>query len=145
MLLDERVGIASGVQPLRALTVDTYFHVVAASKAERGRLYYCKAISPYQNPGADDQDEFAYKEALRQGDYGTLTVYFIRHPNFNALGYRNFPGKFGESSTDFIVDGCIIDAATMPGGRAAPYNLGGTVPHEVGHWSRRREALCQQS
>ncbi|RYP82296.1 hypothetical protein DL769_001698 [Monosporascus sp. CRB-8-3] len=34
MLQDERVRIASGVRPLRALTVDTYFHAVAASKAE---------------------------------------------------------------------------------------------------------------
>ncbi|RYP28350.1 hypothetical protein DL767_007255 [Monosporascus sp. MG133] len=158
MLQDERVRIASGVRPLRALTVNTYFHVVAASKAEEdgyateqqlndqfhvlnaayashGITFNLLGKDWTVNPDwADDQDEFAYKEALRQGDYGTLNVYFIRHPKFKALGYCNFPGNFAEGSTDFVLDGCVIDAATVPGGSAAPYNLGGTVPHEVGHW-----------
>lgn len=80
---------------------------------------------------ADDQDELAYKQKLRQGDYSTLNVYFLRTPNFQALGYCYFPDDFEEGSEGFILDGCVIDAASVPGGSAAPYNLGGTVPHEV--------------
>ena len=80
---------------------------------------------------ADDQDELAYKTVLRKGDYSTLNIYFLRKPKFQALGYCYYPGEFEEGSAAFILDGCVIDAASVPGGSAAPYNLGGTVTHEV--------------
>ncbi|RYP76949.1 hypothetical protein DL771_001502 [Monosporascus sp. 5C6A] len=157
MLQDERVRITSGRRPLRALTVDTYFHVVAASEAEEDGYVTEQqlndqfdvlnaAFAPHGitfnllgkdwtvNPFWADDYEVEYKEALRQGDYGTLNVYFLRRPAFDSLGYCTFPGNFDEGSTDFILDGCVVDAHTVPGGSAAPFNLGGTVPHEVGHW-----------
>ncbi|KRB58137.1 zinc metalloprotease [Flavobacterium sp. Root186] len=58
------------------------------------------------------------------------------------LGYAQFPG--GSSSTD----GVVIDSKYfgLSGASAAPYNLGRTGTHEVGHWMNLRhiwgDATC---
>jgi hypothetical protein len=49
-----------------------------------------------------------------------------------VLGYAQFPG--GPSSTD----GVVILHSSLPGGTAAPYNLGRTATHEVGHYLNLR-------
>lgn len=43
------------------------------------------------------------------------------------LGYAQFPG--GPASTD----GVVILYSSLPGGQA-PYNMGRTMTHEIGHW-----------
>ena len=48
------------------------------------------------------------------------------------LGYAQFPG--GSSSTD----GVVLLYSSLPGGTAAPYNLGRTATHEVGHYLNLR-------
>ncbi|KAK2925054.1 Metallopeptidase, catalytic domain superfamily [Fusarium oxysporum f. sp. vasinfectum] len=75
---------------------------------------------------------------LRQGDYKTLNLYFTdvaKLDGLDALGYCFFPEpNVSTGSSTFIRDGCVIVAETVPGGSMAPYNLGGTAVHEVGHW-----------
>jgi Pregnancy-associated plasma protein-A len=58
------------------------------------------------------------------------------------LGYAQFPG--GPSSTDGVV--CDDNAFGRTGTAAAPFNLGRTATHEVGHWLNLRhiwgDATC---
>lgn len=120
------------IPPLQEQQLDDQLDVLNAAYAPHGISFNLLGRDWTINADwADDSDELAYKQELRQGDYSTLNVYFLRQPNFQALGYCYFPDNFEEGSDDFYLDGCVIDAASVPGGSAAPYNLGGTVPHEV--------------
>ncbi len=52
------------------------------------------------------------------------------------LGYAQFPG--GSSATDGIVIDSKYVGVTSNSGPSAPYNLGRTATHEVGHWLNLR-------
>ncbi|KAI8670425.1 Peptidase-M43 domain-containing protein [Fusarium keratoplasticum] len=142
-----------------SITVETYFHVVSSSSSKyitqkqlQDQLVYMNdSYGPhgvtFRLAGTDfttntnwaaGNGEVAMKRQLRKGDYSTLNLYFVDTPKLDgrtALGYCHFPEPgVTTGSTTFIKDGCVIDAQTVPGGTAEPYNLGGTAVHEIGHW-----------
>jgi len=80
-----------------------------------------------------DGNENAMKKALRKGAYKDLNLYFTESLGDGLLGYCYFPVS-KPTASDKQLDGCTILAQSVPGGTAAPYNLGGTAIHEVGHW-----------
>jgi hypothetical protein len=96
---------------------------------------------------ATGRDEYQMKQALRQGPYRALNVYIqsnfiVYDDNGNpspqaVLGVCTLPlGNITTTSTpdEYTYDGCQVLSGTLPGGASAPYNLGGTAAHEIGHW-----------
>ena len=70
------------------------------------------------------------KAALVVNPTSSLNLYTAK-PGQNLLGWATFPWNLAGNPT---MDGVVIHFQSLPGGPLAPYNLGGTASHEVGHW-----------
>ena len=74
--------------------------------------------------------ESAMKEALAIDVRNTLNIYTCE-PKAGILGYAYLPSSLPEENH---LHGVVLLHSSLPGGSAAPYNLGDTGTHEVGHY-----------
>ena len=70
------------------------------------------------------------KQALTIDPAHNLNIYTCS-PSGGILGWAYFPNSYAESS---YWHGVVLLYNSLPGGSAAPYNLGDTATHEVGHY-----------
>lgn len=88
----------------------------------------------FNDAGPDTPEQTEMKTALRRGGPNALNIFTVAFNNSAAeglLGYATFPSDYSGKPKD---DGVVVNFATLPGGTAAPANLGRTMTHEVGHW-----------
>ncbi|NQZ05839.1 MAG: zinc metalloprotease [Algicola sp.] len=74
--------------------------------------------------------ETKMKKALAVDPAHNLNIYTCS-PSGGILGYARFPDSYPETS---YMHGVVMLDESLPGGSAAPYNLGDTATHEVGHY-----------
>lgn len=156
---DFRTRLTAGPAPeLQAVTIPVAFHVINngsgisngdistqmigdqmnvlnAAYAGTGISFSLLSVDRTTNAswytmGMGSAAEKQAKSALRKGDKRTLNIY-TANLGGGLLGWATFPSSYAGNPSD---DGVVILYSSLPGGSAAPYNLGDTATHEVGHW-----------
>ncbi|MGD9785329.1 MAG: zinc metalloprotease [Hyphomicrobiaceae bacterium] len=75
------------------------------------------------------EEEVAAKTALGMETTTSLNLYVAE--GGGLLGWATFPW---ENALQPAMDGVVVQNQSLPGGSAAPWNLGDTAVHEIGHW-----------
>ncbi|EAU90085.2 metalloprotease [Coprinopsis cinerea okayama7 len=83
----------------------------------------------FRGAGPNNIQQADMKAALGVRRPDALNVYSVA--TTGLLGYATFPGDYERKPED---DGIVILYSSVPGGVFAPFNLGHTATHEIGHW-----------
>ena len=132
-VINKGSGVANG--DVTAAMIGDQIDVLNAAYAGTGWSFKLVATDRTTNAtwfGACDNasNESAMKTALRKGGAQDLNLYSC-NPGGGLLGWATFPSSYASAKTS---DGVVLLHSSLPGGDAAPYNLGDTATHEVGHW-----------
>jgi hypothetical protein len=132
-VINKGSGISNGDIPDSQITAQ--MNVLNAAFASTGWRFTLVAVDRTTNAtwytmGSGSLAEDQAKAALRRGTAQDLNIY-TANLGGGLLGWATFPSSYTRDPKD---DGVVLLFSSMPGGSAAPYNLGDTGTHEVGHW-----------
>jgi len=110
-------------------------NVMNSAFSGSGFSFFVDQINYVDNPswynmGYNSTAERDAKNALNVSPETTLNFY-VAAIGGGLLGWATFPSSLNSNPSQ---DGVVILNESLPGGSAAPYNLGATGTHEVGHW-----------
>ncbi|MCP4662457.1 MAG: zinc metalloprotease, partial [bacterium] len=110
-------------------------NVLNAAYAGTGFSFVGQAVNRYNHTNAfnncfNSTWENTIKSHLAVDPAHTLNIYTC-NPSGGILGWAYFPNSFPE---DHYMHGVVLLYSSLPGGSAAPYNLGDTATHEIGHY-----------
>ena len=131
-VINRGTGIANGDIPTSQ--INAQMNVLNAAYAGTGWSFNLVGTTRTTNTSwytcSGGSCETQMKNALRQGSADDLNIY-SNNMGGGLLGWATFPSDYASQPK---LDGVVILYASVPGGNAAPYNLGDTATHEVGHW-----------
>jgi len=132
-VINKGTGISNGDIP--DSQIQSQMNVLNAAYASTGWSFNLVSVDRTTNAtwyamGHGSTAEAQAKAALRQGSADDLNVY-TANPGGGLLGWATFPSNYASAPSK---DGVVLLYSSVPGGSAAPYNLGDTGTHEVGHW-----------
>jgi hypothetical protein len=131
-VINNGTGIANGDIP--QTQIDSQISVLNAAYANTPFRFTLAAVDRTTNSAwyttTGGATESAMKSALRKGSADDLNIY-SNNMGSGLLGWATFPSSYASSPS---MDGVVILFSSVPGGTAAPYNLGDTATHEIGHW-----------
>jgi hypothetical protein len=151
--IKQALAATGGTANLGATTINAYVHVIRDGNVNGGPTQsmmdnqiavlndaypgYTFAVvatdfsnnSSWYTAGHGSTGESQMKNALRQGSADDLNIYY-NNMGGGLLGWATFPANYASNPK---MDGVVILTSSLPGGTAAPYNLGDTGTHEVGH------------
>jgi len=125
----------TGVGAVTSQQIQDQINVLNAAYASTGWSFNLVSVDTTVNntwatmtPGSSAETQA--KTALRKGGKADLNIYSANIGQ-GLLGWATFPSSYASRPSD---DGVVLLYSSLPGGSAAPYNLGDTGTHEVGHW-----------
>ncbi len=129
----QRRGVVEGDVPQSQ--VEDQIDVLNAAFAGTGFSFYLASLdytknNKWFNKCYSTNQERRMKQALAIDPAHNLNIYTCK-PAGGILGYAYLPSTFPE---DDYRHGTVLLYSSLPGGSAAPYNLGDTGTHEVGHY-----------
>ena len=83
------------------------------------------------SPGGTEAIKYLSLGGMNAWDATQYLNIWVCNLGAGLLGYATFPTSL---VTQPQLDGVVVLFSTLPGSTAAPYNLGRTLTHEVGHW-----------
>jgi hypothetical protein len=132
-VINKGTGIANG--DVTSQMIDDQIAVLNVAYAPYHYAFSLQSVDRTTNDtwytaGAGSTAEAQIKNALRLGSADDLNIY-TWNPGGGLLGWATFPWNYPANPKN---DGVVLLYSSLPGGTAAPYNLGDTATHEVGHW-----------
>ena len=131
-VVNKGIGISNGDTTDDMITAQ--MNVLRAAYAPTGWSFNLVSTDRTTNAtwynGCYGTAETAMKNALHRGTADDLNIYTC-NPSNGIIGNETFPSSYASAPTK---DGVVVLFSSLPGGSAAPYNLGDTATHEVGHW-----------